>query len=245
MKPKLCGDGKHTQPLGNTVASFPFHKNNLCINENQSNQITEKQHNLILGSILGDAHLQCRKNKQFVTYRLRFSHGVKRKKYVFWKWQQLRTLCKTTQAPYLESRRDGKQAYCFYTAWSGQFKYYHDTFYKQNGKGGYVKYIPQNINGLLFSFLSLAVFYMDDGTARDYKACRLSTQGFTRGENLLLIECLHANYGIYAKLDTYYSQQRQCTYHNISIPSRGYERFRECVKPVIAFSVPEMLYKVP
>lgn len=52
------------------------------------------QFDVIIGSLLGDARLECRSIglRSPVTARLRVHHGEKQKDYVFWKYEVLKSL---------------------------------------------------------------------------------------------------------------------------------------------------------
>ena len=52
------------------------------------------QFDVIIGSLLGDARLECRSVglRNPITARLRVHHGEKQKEYVFWKYEVLKDL---------------------------------------------------------------------------------------------------------------------------------------------------------
>ena len=161
-----------------------------------------------------------------------------------WKYSRLRSLCVETKTPHPEEK---KGSYNFYTSWLPQLTFYLSLFYEQTAKGNWVKRVPQNIKEHLTSPPSLAVFFMDDGTHRDHRACRLCTQSLSAQDHDRLIECLRDNFGILAKKERYCSNQRKRTYCNLVILSDSYERFMECVAETIrkkAYQVPGMAYKV-
>ena len=41
------------------------------------------------------------------------------------------------------------------------------------------KIIPKNIEQLLIDPIALAIWYLDDGTKRNYNGCRFATQSFS------------------------------------------------------------------
>ena len=97
------------------------------------------------------------------------------------------------------------------------------------------KIIPANIASLLCSPLTLAIWVMDDGS-RSKNALLINTQAFSTEENILLRECLWANFGIEAKLHTDKGKPR------IYIPKKSNTRLSELVRPYL---IPSMKYKFP
>ena len=204
-------------------------------------EITSEQHQLIVGSCLGDLHIQHRQNKHSRVHRLRFAHSPDQAQLVDWKYSRLRSLCVGTKPPHREEK---KGTYNFYTSWLSQLTFYHSLFYEKALNGNWVKRVPHNIKEHLRSPLSLAVLFMDDGTHRDHRACRLCTQSFSDKDHDLLIECLRDNFGILARKESYYSNQRKRTYSNLVILRDSYDRFMGCVAETIKKQVPQMAYKL-
>ena len=77
-------------------------------------QITSEQHQLIVGSCLGDLYIQHRQNKHSRVGRLRFAHSPNQAQLVDWKYSRLRILCVETKPPHREEK---KGSYNFYTSW--------------------------------------------------------------------------------------------------------------------------------
>jgi len=81
----------------------------------------------------------------------------------------------------------------------------------------------------------LAIWFMDDGAA-DRNQLRLNTQSFSKDENLLLAEFLHAKFGIEVQLNKDKDRYR------LRIGAKGVKRFIEVVAPHV---IPSMQYKLP
>ena len=91
---------------------------------------------------------------------------------------------------------------------------------------------------LLYQELSpfgLAVWFMDDG-AGDRKQVRINSQCFSQTENLLLVEFLHAKFGVVATLN------RDKDRYRLRIGEASVERFVGLVRRHL---IPSMLYKLP
>ena len=63
-------------------------------------QLTQTEYNVLIGTILGDAHVRKLKNNA----RIELTHSTKQKEYLFWKYQQLQNWC--GQSPYIASVHD-------------------------------------------------------------------------------------------------------------------------------------------
>ena len=100
-----------------------------------------------------------------------------------------------------------------------------------------VKIVPKDINNILKSNLSLAVWFMDDGNGyRKNDAYRLSTYAFGHNGNLLLQKCLFENFEIKTSLI------KDSKGYQIYIPITGgvSDRFK---KLIYKYIIPKMRYK--
>ncbi len=192
--------------------------------------LTKEQKEILIGMILGDATLE--KNGNYV--RLRVDHSRDQKDYLEWKHQKLKGL--TSGKPRLVLGYHSKvdkvyQKWHFSTYTIRELNKYWEIFYKQNRKA-----VPVSIRKLLYSPLSLAVWYMDDGYKRnDCNALRISTDSFLKYEQKYLVKCLKDNFGIESRL------HKKGERWNIYIPQSQSEKFCKIIKPYI---VPSMNYKI-
>lgn len=146
---------------------------------NTVGSLTQFQKSVIIGSILGDGYLRIvpkRKNAF-----LEINHSFNQKDYVDWKYLVLKDV---SASPPKMRRGNGHQriAYRFYTKQSSILTAIYRRFY-QNGK----KTIPQNIT---LDPISLAVWFMDDGSKCRKSDVYLNTQKFNADEQKILIHSL-------------------------------------------------------
>ena len=190
-------------------------------------ELTDRQHAIIVGSMLGDGMLE----KRWRYPRLRFGHGIAQQEYLFWKYRELQNIA--GKSPIRVSawhKAMGKryESIHFGTRALPALMIYWMAFY-QNGR----KTIPDNIDAMLTDPLSLAVWLMDDGYKRnDCNALRLNTDAFSDQEQAKLQFALENNFGIKSKL------HKKGKYHNVYIARADAKRFVSIVRPYIisAFS---------
>jgi len=207
--------------------------NNFLLNEEKA---------LIMGTLLGDAHIQKRGN----SYRLKIAHGIDQRSYVLWKYAKLERFCKTTRPPEIKTDKNGFQTVVFYTI-SGKWLeeifhlFYKNTGQERDGKVRFRKTItPELIENLPMIPQLLAVFFMDDGSVRsDCYAGKLATQGFSKDENHLLCSYLK-KWGIECQVVAHKKSQNQ---YYISIPSKSFGNLVKEVEPIVK-EIPEMIYKL-
>ena len=183
-------------------------------------ELTDFQRSLIIGSLLGDGAMRCKKNAL-----LEMNHSYRQRSYVDWKYAMLSNLV-ATPPKVRASGKSGRRAYRFTTLSLPELVPVYDAFYS-DGK----KTVPL----LQITPLALAVWFMDDG-ARSRTAVYLNTQQFLEEEQLRLIDMLWRQHGLRSTLngDKAYFRIRIRT---DSIPT---------LKCVIAHHVlPVMRYKLP
>ena len=121
--------------------------------------LTKRQREILLGTLLGDGFLE---NRGTANSRLQIRHSLKQREYVNWLYSQLANF--TSHIP-----REIDKAYFFRTRSLPLFTQWRNRFYK-NG----VKIVPK---GISLSPLSLAVWFMDDGSC-DKEAAYFCTHSF-------------------------------------------------------------------
>ena len=190
--------------------------------------LTSKQKEIIIGTLLGDGHLE--KNGKHT--RLRVDHYNKHKKYVFWLAKELIPFSLKPRAINETDKRSGK----VYSRWHIStkslqlFDEFRALFYR-----GRIKIVPRNLEALITP-LSLAIWYMDDGFRRqDSKGFYLCTSSFTEEEQKALQEILQARFSLTTRIHHQHELGR------IFIPSAYADRFNEIIKP---FILPEFQYKL-
>ncbi|HCM38314.1 TPA: hypothetical protein DIS61_06705 [Patescibacteria group bacterium] len=190
--------------------------------------LTSKQKEIIIGTLLGDGHLE--KNGKHT--RLRVDHYNKHKKYVFWLAKELIPFSLKPRAINETDKRSGK----VYSRWHIStkslqlFDEFRALFYR-----GRIKIVPRNLEALITP-LSLAIWYMDDGFRRkDSKGFYLCTSSYTQEEHKVLQEVLFKRFMILTKV------HHQREYLRMFIPSASANTFNGLIKPYV---LPDLNYKL-
>ena len=186
----------------------------------RSSPLTELQRDLVIGSLLGDGYLM----PTTAGYCFRVSHGAQQQDYVDWKFRFISDLVRT--AP-----RASGRSYYFRTVTHPEFSGLRQAFYAPSARKG----IPLSLLGQGLTAFGLAIWFMDDGAA-DRNQLRLNTQSFSREENLIVAEFLHAKFGIAARLN------RDKDRYRLRIGADDVRRFVDLVAPHV---IPSMQYKLP
>src|SRR3989344_5814327 len=186
-------------------------------------KLSKRQRELIVGILLGDGHLETQNDGR--TYRLKVEHGSAQREYLEW-------LAKEIQEGLLsgwdEKGKGEKLVYGFTTVSHPAFRFYGAQFY-QNGK----KRIPPLIKKLM-SPLSLAIWFLDDGSSKSSKHRSL---GYNRKDLELVQEALR-HFGI----ETALHKQRNNSLR-LYVPYEGARIIANFVQPILN-DVPTLAYKV-
>lgn len=192
--------------------------------------ITPRQKDIIFGTLLGDGYIYC--NKYGSSY-LEIKHAHRDRTYCTWLYNELASLC--YRPPY--QRRDNHQ-WRLYTRYSKELTWFHKLFYTSR------KIVPSSLIEHLRTPISLAVWYMDDGTL-DYRPkshCSFSftTNSFTMNENKLLGLILRKNFGIETGISNAHCRGKQ--YCRLAVRSVSRDKFLKLIQPYI---LPCFTRKVP
>ena len=121
--------------------------------------ISKDQKDIICGSLLGDARLESRSQKN--SARLRVHQGWKQKDYVFWKYEMLKNLVSSPPKKIVcwnnPKNNENYYSWHFHIKTFPELREIYETFYK-NGK----KILPSNLIDIL-NPLALLVWIMDYG----------------------------------------------------------------------------------
>lgn len=222
-------NNKNTKKSNNKFEKDQFSNGNLPLTE-----LTEEEIHIIKGTLLGDSHV----NKRGNSYRIKISHKREHEDLVDWKYYKLKRLCSTTKPPSFYKRKKGFESKEFYTSSSMLFKPIHSLFYKWDGEKFVKRITPELIDQL--SPLLLAVWYMDDGSARKEAYCgKIATQSFTKEENELLQEYLN-RMGISTNV-VFHSKEKNL--YNLHIPAKSFPIFVNKIEPYVK-EVPALIYKL-
>lgn len=191
------------------------------------------QLDVIIGSLLGDARLECRSKRMRAKYTARFRvhHGDKQKEYVWWKYVILKDLVLQSPREILwtnEKRNLHEVSWYFHTKTLEGFGIIHEVFYKTG-----VKIFPKDIIPI-FTDSMLAVWYMDDGSNNAHNIT-LNTHSFSLEDQNVIAGFLRERYALHPTI----VKDRNCW----KIAINGYEKefFHSIVAPFIA---PSMTYKI-
>ena len=188
----------------------------LSARQNLKLKISQRQKEILIGTILGDAYIS-------PLGKIQIEHSSKYKSYIDWKFYELKNLS-YKKISYTErvNKYNGKK-YSSYRFWLRQyFRPWRKYFY--NGK---LKIFPLNLK---LTPLSLAVWYMDDGCYSDER-CTLSTESFNKNSLLTIQRKLEL-----FRIETYIRSNGK-----LGINARSQNRFFSIINPYIHKS---MLYKL-
>ena len=208
----------------NQQGSCSFCALNSCYNELmfKSLKLTRRQQDILIGSILGDGCIYVGQGKNPCYY---IKQCEKSKEYIFWLYKELENLCPSRP----KQRSDNNQWY-FYSSQSKILWPLREIFYP-NGK----KIVPEEIDKLLVSPISLAIWYMEDGTLdfrkKDHCAFSLTINCFTLDESELLSRALKNNFGIISTVQNPICRGKR--YPKLYIGAKGRERFLNLIQPYI------------
>ena len=191
------------------------------------------QLDVIIGSLLGDARLECRSIgvRAPITARLRVHHGFKQKDYVLWKHEILKDL--VAKGPREISWDNPKRglhevSWYFHTKSLKELGILHSLFYR-NG----TKIFPEEIFELLNPKV-LAVWFMDDGS-NNGTGLTINTHSFEKDVQEKILKVLLEKYSVKATL------VRDRSKWKIAIGNQSMNKFLSLLAPHI---IPSMSYKI-
>lgn len=199
-------------------------------------KLSKFQHDVLIGSILGDGNIRVLGKEAFLT----ISHSEKQMKYVFWKYKIFQNWVLTK--PRKEFRKYYKSpdrnliSWRFSTISHPIISDFYQQFYPSGKKS-----IPKSIDSILVSPLTLAIWYMDDGSRKPYgKGAFLHTQSFSIKDQRKLIKVLKKNFSICARLSSAGLWKGRRLYR-LYITAGSFLNFRNLVLPYI---LPIFQYKL-
>ncbi len=198
--------------------------------DKQKLRLNKIQRQVLVGILLGDAHLETQNRGR--TYRLKVEQSERHKEYLFHLYEIFREWVLTPpQEKVKRSAQSVSVNWWFQTVNHAAFRFYAHQFY-QDGR----KRVPVLIHRLL-NERSLAYWFMDDGSAKWRQSLVLlfNTQSYSQQEVKLLIRVMGAKFGI----ETYLRKQAEGW--QIAVKGSSRERFEEIVRPYL---IPSMEYKL-
>lgn len=187
-------------------------------------KLSPKQKEVVIGCILGDGYLRKLEGRRDAF--LEINHSIKAKEYVDWKWKILKSIAASPPKSRRQNKGLWKEAYRFFTREHQELTELWRKFYK-DGK----KFIPK---GFTLTPLSLAVWFMDDGSRTKKGDVYLNCQQFDFESQRRLLHALRL-LGIRARMN------KDGKYYRIRIYKESLPKFFEIIKPYIH---PSMQYKL-
>ncbi|MBI2410690.1 MAG: hypothetical protein HYV32_02245 [Candidatus Kerfeldbacteria bacterium] len=195
------------------------------------NILSQQQQDILIGLLLGDGSLEY---NGYIGTRLQIKQTAAKKEYVFWLYEQFSHLVKTPP----QHRQDNNQWY-FGTRYIEEFTTIKKLFY-QGGR----KIIPSTITKLFQSPLTLAIWYMDDGTLdfreKYHYSFSMSTDAFSIKEVKTLQTVLWNTFSIESSIQSPSSRGKK--YIKLYIGKRGRDQFLQTIQPYILSC---FAYKLP
>lgn len=142
--------------------------------------LTKPERQIVVGSLLGDGYMRIIPGRSNAF--LEVNHSIKAKAYVDYKFESLKRLCESS--PKERSANEGRIAYRFFTRQHKALTDLYHQFYRHGRK-----IIP---TGLLLDPMTLAVWYMDDGSKSRDRDVYLNTQQFLMEDQKRLLYCLRS-----------------------------------------------------
>lgn len=193
--------------------------------------LSNRQKEILIGTILGDAHLEKLHTPELS--RLKIEHSLKQKEYVDWFYEEFKNWIRTKPKQKIK-KVFGKihKNYGFCTYGHRLLGNFQKDFYLEKKK-----IIPDNLFENITP-LSLAVWYMDDGSIKSnkHKGVFLNTQSFSVKDVKILQSILEIKFGIAS------STRKDETGEQIYLGGESGEKFIKIIEP---FVIPSMKYKIP
>src|SRR3989344_4198703 len=192
------------------------------------------QFDVLIGSLLGDARLECRSigKRHPITARLRIHHSAKQKDYVFWKYGVFKDIVEKGPREIMvwhdKLRNANHYSWYFHSRSSESLGLLQQYFYK-----GKTKIVPENIFELLTP-RALAVWFMDDGSNTRH-SYTISTHCFSEKEQCEIIDFFKKKHNINAKL------VKDRLRLKIAFGRYEYQKLNAIIEPYI---IPSMIYKI-
>jgi hypothetical protein len=184
--------------------------------------LTQTQLSIIIGSLLGDGYLRIVSGRKNALFEV--NHSYSQKEYVDWKFNMLNSICRS--GPKMRHGNGGRVAYRFNTRQNNELTGLHRKFYEE-GK----KVVPKE---LLLDPISLAVWFMDDGSWCRESDVYLNTQQFCNEDQERCMEML-SRFGIQSSLN------KDKTYRRVRFKKSSLSKLWEIITPHI---IPSMKYKL-
>jgi transposase len=199
--------------------------------DNPQTPISKKQMSIILGTLLGDG---CLKSQSTSAY-LSISHSEKQKDYLYWMYDQLKSICPTAPKSYISK---GKYTTFYFASESRN-----DLLELRNRI-----YIPKKTVSKLWcdniDEIALSIWFMDDGNLAYVNKSRsefsFATNSFSEAENYLLSSTLKDKFDINSSVKPI--SKPSGIQYNLVVDDDSFDLFAGIIKPYV---IDSMSYKLP
>lgn len=192
--------------------------------------LTKRQKDILIGTILGDAYLQKTGQKNA---RLRLEHGAKQKEYIMWKVGELGNLFQGKPKSLERIHPVTKKTYSYWRHQSQSTPYLgklRKIFYPEGRKT-----IPNNLEKYM-SWLMLATWYMDDGYYYQKDGCGYIYLGNVSKEEANIVNKAINKMGIDNRI--YSKKKGYAIYFPVS-------QMTILSKKIKKYIIPSLMYKIP
>ena len=177
-------------------------------------EITPRQHEVINGTLMGDGSISCGKKEACLSIK----HAMSQQEYVLWKYEELKSLCKSEPKPAGGRLRFRTRHHPVFTSMRG-------FWYPNDRKSLTLDHLN------LITPLGLAVWFLDDGTnisngqRRPCGMLRFSTCSFSEKEHEIMIKWFRSRYEVETIMSNYGG------YLVLRIEKDSRKRFLEIIRP--------------
>lgn len=203
--------------------------------ESQRLSFTEEQKQIIIGTLLGDGHLEAPKTSFYP--RLQVEHGIQQKEYVEWLQEKMNPFSKALNVRLIKAReikgvmvKSDKESIRFRTGCHPELTEYYDLFYPEGKKQFSAKVFNR------ITDLGLSIWYMDDGVSCHDKALEICTGILPEDQQDLVKQWFFDTYGIESRIRYTHNGGYRIKFINIHA-----KKLAQIMYPHFC---PSMLYKI-
>ena len=192
----------------------------------QSITVTDRQMEILAGSLLGDAYISKRG-------AIQIEQGENQKEYLLWKHRELKSIVSGKVSHVFRKKKNGTR--------SSSYRFFSKQYFRPWRKSMYRsgrKITPPSVLELITP-LSLAVWYMDDGCKKNNYSVIISTDSFSAKSLKKLRIMLQEKWFINTRIAFKTTANKK--YRRLTIGSYDLVRFFELIRPYI---IPSMQYKI-
>lgn len=186
--------------------------------------VSDRQVEILVGCLLGDAYLT-------KLGKIQIEQSGKQEDYIRWKHKELSSISYSGLKNVVRFDKKDNRVTRSLRFWTRQyFRSWREIFYQQGNK-----VFPKDLSRWITP-LSIAVWFMDDGSYNQKSNCIFCTQSFDEKSQLELVKVLQS-FGIEVSL-----RKDRMSRVSMRIRSKSLNKFFELVRPYIHSS---MYYKIP